>query len=114
MRTVFECCLFVVRVANGPCAAVLEWKFRAATKNSCDAVVAKFFGTLCRAATATRSTRKPAHMARSPRLATVFESEVIVQFAVWPGNSAEIAMYIRAKAHSYPPFLMIHEISINR
>ena len=54
-----------VRPPTGPCAAVLGWKFRAATKNSCDAVVAEFFEALCEAATATRSTPKPGHMALS-------------------------------------------------
>ena len=35
-----------VRPPTAPCAAVSGWKFRAGTKNSCDAVVAEFFEAL--------------------------------------------------------------------
>jgi hypothetical protein len=62
---------------QGKAHAVLGWKFRATTKNSCDTMVAKFFVSVLEIATATRSTPKPGRLSLSPRYLTVFEFAVM-------------------------------------
>ena len=91
----------MARAASGPCAAVSGWKFRATAKNSCDAVVAEFFWALYEAATATRSTPKPGHMARSPRYLNVFELGDVEQVRDWPESIWAVFASFNITVHYY-------------